>query len=140
MVYVVIVVGLGFLWTKLPTSFVPNEDQGVALSIVQLPVGSTQEQTLEVLKKIETYFKTNEKDAVASVFTVAFFSCVGTVPASMEHLHNLNSGWASTLQHFRSRCWDSVGACCRVCSKLLDGFFNIPFCKLYVRYLALIIS
>lgn len=77
LVYGVIVGILATLWTRLPTSFVPEEDQGIFLSIVQLPVGSTQEQTLEVMDKVRQHFQEDEKDLVVSVFTVAGFSFAG---------------------------------------------------------------
>ncbi len=75
--YVVIVAILGTLFTRLPTSFVPEEDQGIFLTIVQLPAGSAQEQTLDVLEKVEKHFMNNETDAVVSVFTVSGFSFAG---------------------------------------------------------------
>ncbi len=75
--YVIIVGILGTLFVKLPTSFVPEEDQGIFLSIVQLPAGSTQEQTLNVLSKVEKHFMEDESDAVQSVFTVSGFSFAG---------------------------------------------------------------
>ncbi|MFV0450552.1 MAG: efflux RND transporter permease subunit [Vibrio sp.] len=75
--YAVIVAILGTLWTRLPTSFVPEEDQGIFLSIIQLPAGSTQEQTLAVMEKVEKHFMQNESDSVQSVFTVAGFSFAG---------------------------------------------------------------
>jgi len=77
-VYGIIVCGLVFLWTKLPTSFLPDEDQGVFMTTVQLPAGATQERTLAVLKKIQTHYLENEKDNVAAVFTIAGFSFGGT--------------------------------------------------------------
>lgn len=77
LVYGVIVGILATLWTRLPTSFVPEEDQGIFLSIVQLPVGSTQEQTLAVMDKVRKHFQEDEKDLVVSVFTVAGFSFAG---------------------------------------------------------------
>jgi len=75
--YVVIIAVLGTLFTRLPTSFVPEEDQGIFLTIVQLPAGSTQEQTLDVLEDVEKHFMQNESDAVMSVFTVSGFSFAG---------------------------------------------------------------
>lgn len=75
--YVIIVGILGTLWTRLPTSFVPEEDQGIFLSIIQLPAGSTQEQTLNVMDKVENHFMQNESDSVQSVFTVSGFSFAG---------------------------------------------------------------
>ncbi|MBY5991469.1 efflux RND transporter permease subunit [Ferrimonas balearica] len=67
----------GYMMTRLPTSFLPDEDQGVMIGMVMLPTGSTQSQTVEVLKKAESYFLENETDSVASVFAVAGFSFAG---------------------------------------------------------------
>jgi multidrug efflux pump len=67
-----------FMFTRLPTSFLPDEDQGVFFTQVQLPPGSTQQQTVEVLAKMEEYFLTQETDTVRSLFTVAGFSFSGT--------------------------------------------------------------
>ncbi|WP_038179486.1 efflux RND transporter permease subunit [Vibrio rhizosphaerae] len=76
-IYVLIVGGLGVLWNKLPTSFLPDEDQGVLMVMVKLPAGATQERTLHVMEKIRNHFLQDEKDDVASVFTVAGFSFAG---------------------------------------------------------------
>jgi multidrug efflux pump len=78
LIYFVLIAGMVFLFTKLPTSFLPNEDQGVFLSMVQLPTGATQERTQEVLDKIQNYYLTAEKDNIASALTVAGFSFAGT--------------------------------------------------------------
>ncbi|MAZ11135.1 MULTISPECIES: efflux RND transporter permease subunit [unclassified Limnobacter] len=67
-----------FMFTRLPTSFLPDEDQGVFFTQVQLPAGATQEQTLQVLAKMEDYFLNEEGDNVKSLFTVAGFSFSGT--------------------------------------------------------------
>ena len=67
-----------FMFTRLPTSFLPNEDQGVFFTQVQLPPGATQEQTLAVLAKMEDYFLNKEGANVKSLFTVAGFSFSGT--------------------------------------------------------------
>jgi multidrug efflux pump len=77
-IYVLLIGGMAFLFTKLPTSFLPNEDQGVFLSMVQLPTGATQQRTQEVLNKVREYYLTKEKDNVVSAFTVAGFSFAGT--------------------------------------------------------------
>jgi len=76
-IYLAIVAVLGFTFTRLPGAFLPEEDQGILLTQVQLPVGSTQEQTIEVLKKMEHYFLEEESEAVSSIFTVAGFSFAG---------------------------------------------------------------
>jgi multidrug efflux pump len=78
LIYIVLIGGMVFLFTKLPTSFLPNEDQGVFLSMVQLPTGATQERTQEVLNKVRDYYLTQEKDNIKSAFTVAGFSFAGT--------------------------------------------------------------
>ncbi len=77
-VYGLIVGGLYFMWQRLPTSFVPEEDQGVMMAMVQLPTGATQERAGEVMEQIQNYFMTQEKDNVASVFTITGFSFGGS--------------------------------------------------------------
>ncbi|MYM25740.1 efflux RND transporter permease subunit [Duganella sp. FT135W] len=76
-VYGIIVVVLAVVFVRLPTSFLPEEDQGVLFSQIQLPTGATQERTLKVIEKVENHFMNQEKDAVASVFAVAGFSFSG---------------------------------------------------------------
>ncbi|MBK4715501.1 MULTISPECIES: multidrug efflux RND transporter permease AcrD [Tenebrionibacter/Tenebrionicola group] len=67
-VYVLLLGGMVFLFLRLPTSFLPQEDRGVFTTSVQLPPGSTQQQTLKVVERIEQYYLTQEKDNVRSVF------------------------------------------------------------------------
>jgi multidrug efflux pump len=76
-VFVVIVVGMALLFLRLPTSFLPEEDQGVFMTMVQLPSGATQERTQKVLDTLTHYYLSNEKENVASVFTVNGFSFSG---------------------------------------------------------------
>ena len=76
-IYVVIVGVLGFSFMRMPSSFLPEEDQGILFTLVTLPAGSTQEQTVDVLKKMENYYLTEESDAVDGLFTVAGFSFTG---------------------------------------------------------------
>jgi multidrug efflux pump len=78
LVYGLIVVGMGVLFMRLPTAFLPDEDQGVLFTIVQLPAGATQERTVEVLKQVEKHFLEKESDAVESIFTAAGFSFAGS--------------------------------------------------------------
>ena len=75
--YVILIAVLALLFVRLPTSFLPQEDQGVLFVQIQLPAGATQESTLKVLEKVEHHFMVDEKDAVQSVFTVAGFSFGG---------------------------------------------------------------
>lgn len=61
LLYLLIIVGLAFAFTRLPTSFLPLEDRGVFMTQIQLPVGSTQQQTLKVVEKVENYLLQSEK-------------------------------------------------------------------------------
>lgn len=78
MIYILLLAGMGFLFTKLPTSFLPEEDQGIFLSMVQLPTGATLERTQEVLDKVKDYYLLNEQENVDTAFTVAGFSFAGS--------------------------------------------------------------
>ncbi|HYE47780.1 MAG TPA: efflux RND transporter permease subunit [Caulobacter sp.] len=72
-----ILVVMGLLFVRLPSSFLPPEDQGIMMVQVQLPAGATQDQTLATLRKVENHFLVDEKEAVQSIFTVAGFSFSG---------------------------------------------------------------
>ena len=71
-----LVMVLGFM--RLPSSFLPEEDQGRLMVSVQLPVGATRERTIEVLKQVEQYFLTEQKDSVDGLMTISGFSFSGT--------------------------------------------------------------
>ncbi|MFP3518163.1 efflux RND transporter permease subunit [Pseudomonas sp. SIMBA_077] len=75
--YVLIVVGMIFLFTRIPTSFLPEEDQGVLFAQVQTPPGTTAERTQEVIDRMREYLLTDETSAVSSVFTVNGFNFAG---------------------------------------------------------------
>ncbi len=77
LVYLGIIVALGLLFMRLPSSFLPEEDQGVIFSLIQLPAGATQESTMKVLEQMEHHFLEKEKSTVSSLFTVAGFSFAG---------------------------------------------------------------
>lgn len=77
MIYVVMVGGLIFLFSRMPTSFLPTEDQGMMYLMVNTPSGSTLERTTESLKKVEDYFLEKEAENVDHLFTVAGFSFAG---------------------------------------------------------------
>ncbi|MDR3367970.1 efflux RND transporter permease subunit [Rhodoferax sp.] len=76
--YAILVMIVGFAFTKLPAGFLPDEDQGMLFAIVQLPPGSTQSNTEKVLEQVKNHFLEEQKDAVDSVFTVAGFSFAGS--------------------------------------------------------------
>ena len=67
-----------FLFVRLPTAFLPAEDQGTMYAIVQTPVGATQERTMKAISAIERHFLETEKDVVASVFGIQGFSFGGS--------------------------------------------------------------
>lgn len=69
LIYALLLGGMVFLFLRLPTSFLPLEDRGVFTTSVQLPSGSTQQQTLKVVANLENYYLTKEKDNVLSVFS-----------------------------------------------------------------------
>ncbi|WP_312141473.1 multidrug efflux RND transporter permease subunit AcrB [Atlantibacter hermannii] len=77
LLYLLIVGGMAFLFIKLPSSFLPEEDQGVFLTMAQLPAGATQERTQKVLDEVTDYYLTQEKANVNSVFTVNGFGFSG---------------------------------------------------------------
>ncbi|MGI9915502.1 efflux RND transporter permease subunit [Vibrio owensii] len=77
LVFAAMSAGAGWLFMNLPTSFLPDEDQGTVFSMAILPPNSTQEQTEKTLEKVRNYFLEEEKDNVKSVFSVAGFSFAG---------------------------------------------------------------
>jgi HAE1 family hydrophobic/amphiphilic exporter-1 len=70
-VYLLIVAALGFLFLRMPTAYLPDEDQGFMYTQAMLPAGSTLEQTEQVLDQVRSYFLVEEKEAVKSCFTIA---------------------------------------------------------------------
>ena len=77
LVYFLIVAGMAVLFLRLPTSFLPDEDQGVFMTMVQLPAGATQARTQKVLDQVTDYYLNDEKANVNSVLTVNGFSFSG---------------------------------------------------------------
>jgi multidrug efflux pump len=72
--YAGIVAAAGWLFLHLPGSFLPEEDQGYFITVVQLPAGASQERTLEVLDQIEQfYLKQPEVSKVIGVVGFSFF-------------------------------------------------------------------
>lgn len=61
LIYLLIILGMGYLFLTLPTSFLPEEDQGLVLTMMQLPAGATQERTQKVADQIYRYYSTKEK-------------------------------------------------------------------------------
>jgi hydrophobe/amphiphile efflux-1 (HAE1) family protein len=76
-VFALIVVLMGYFFLEMPTGYLPDEDQGVIMTLVQTPPGSTQEQTAEVLNKLRKHFLENEKESVKECLSVAGRSSAG---------------------------------------------------------------
>ncbi|HEY4743093.1 MAG TPA: efflux RND transporter permease subunit [Desulfuromonadaceae bacterium] len=76
-VYGAIVGAMAWFFLHLPTSFLPDEDQGFLICQVQLPAGATQERTLQVIRQLERHFMEKENKTVEGVITVAGFSFAG---------------------------------------------------------------
>jgi multidrug efflux pump len=73
--YVAILIALGWIFLRLPTSFLPEEDQGMFMTSIQLPVGATQERALAVIKQVEDYYA--RQPEVAMTMAVAGFGMGG---------------------------------------------------------------
>jgi multidrug efflux pump len=76
-VYGLLLAAMGFLFWRMPTAFLPDEDQGLLMGVVQLPAGATQDRTIKVLEQMERHFLEEQKEAVDSLLTVSGFSFGG---------------------------------------------------------------
>jgi len=76
-VYVLIVAALAFLFQRMPTAYLPDEDQGLMFVQAQLPSGSTVEQTEAVMAEVRDYLLNEESDVVATVMTLSGQSFAG---------------------------------------------------------------
>ena len=76
--YVVIVTAVGYLYVRLPSAYLPDEDQGMLLCQIRMPVGAALEQTQEVADEVADYFQEHESEAVASCLTIAGVGFSGT--------------------------------------------------------------
>ena len=77
-IYLLMVAALVFLFQRMPTAYLPNEDQGIMFVQAMLPTGSTLEQTEQVMDQVRSHFLVDEKEAVASCFTLAGRGFSGT--------------------------------------------------------------
>jgi multidrug efflux pump len=73
-----IVAVVALLFVRLPTGFLPDEDQGFIFNLITLPAGSTQPETLKVAQNVAHYYLDKEKNNVDFVFAVAGFSFAGS--------------------------------------------------------------
>ena len=70
-IFLLIVAAMGFLFRRMPTAYLPDEDQGIMMVQAMLPANSTLEQTKEVMDTVKNYFMEHEKDAVESCMTIS---------------------------------------------------------------------
>ncbi|HQR75277.1 MAG TPA: efflux RND transporter permease subunit [Burkholderiaceae bacterium] len=77
-IYLSVIGAAAVILLRLPTAFLPEEDQGILFTMFVLPAGATQERTLDVVKSVEDFYLTQEKDNVESMFSVAGFSFGGS--------------------------------------------------------------
>ncbi|GGQ04939.1 efflux RND transporter permease subunit [Shewanella litoralis] len=78
LIYIGLVIAVGWIFLRMPTAFLPDEDQGILFTQAILPTNSTQESTVKVLNQVSDFYLNEEKDIVNSVFTVAGFSFAGS--------------------------------------------------------------
>ncbi|MDG1437843.1 MAG: efflux RND transporter permease subunit, partial [Emcibacteraceae bacterium] len=76
-IYLLLVGGMIYIFSTLPTSFLPDEDQGMMMMMVNAPSGATVERTLESVYQIEDYFLDQQSQSVDHLFTVVGFSFAG---------------------------------------------------------------
>ncbi|WP_020585263.1 efflux RND transporter permease subunit [Desulfobacter curvatus] len=76
-VYALIIVGLIYIFKGIPTGFLPDEDQGMMMTIISAPPGATMERTQQSVNKVEDYFLDQEKENIKSLFTVVGYSHSG---------------------------------------------------------------
>ncbi|MGX1306026.1 multidrug efflux pump [Amorphus suaedae] len=76
-VFLLFVAGAGVLFMDLPSSFLPEEDQGILLTSVQMPPGTTQEGTQRVLDKVTDYYLDQESDYVDGILSTVGFGFGG---------------------------------------------------------------
>ncbi|MBF0328828.1 MAG: efflux RND transporter permease subunit [Nitrospirae bacterium] len=118
-IYSLIVAAMVYFFLNLPTSFLPDEDQGFLICQVQLPAGATQERTIQTLRQIERHFIEDESKTVEGIITVAGFSFAGRG-------QNMGLAWVK-LKHWNLRKTPDLkapaiaGRAMKSFSKIKDG-------------------
>ncbi|WP_159567098.1 efflux RND transporter permease subunit [Budvicia diplopodorum] len=126
-IYALIFFGMAVLFYKLPSSFLPEEDQGVFLTMVQMPQGATQERTQQVLNEVSDYYLTKEKDNVNSVFALNGFGFSGQGQNTGMVFISLKD-W-SLREGKENKVPEIVARASKSFSKISDGLvfaFNLP--------------
>ena len=111
-IYLAIVVAVGWFYVRLPSAFLPDEDQGYFITNIQLPVGATQERTVDVLKQVENYYL--KQPEVAGMVDVAGFSFNGqgqNAAIAFVHLKDWRQrhGSQHTVQAIIGRAFVALG-------------------------------
>ncbi|QYK01454.1 efflux RND transporter permease subunit [Shewanella psychrotolerans] len=78
LIYLALTVAVGWIFMRMPTAFLPDEDQGILFTQAILPTNSTQESTKKVMEKVTDFYLDQEGDNVKSVFSVSGFSFAGS--------------------------------------------------------------
>lgn len=78
MIFLGLTAAMAVVFIRIPSSFLPEEDQGVLMTMMQTPVGATQARTEDAMGQLEDYFFEHEKNNVESVFSVVGFSFAGS--------------------------------------------------------------
>ncbi len=124
--FLAVVVGLGVLALRLPTGFLPQEDQGVAFAQIKLPTGATQQRMIDTLEEVEAYFR--DQEAVEGLFTVAGFSFAGRAQNAGLAFINLKP-WAERDPETQSVSALVQRANAELAQRIRDGqafVFNLP--------------
>jgi multidrug efflux pump len=120
-VYAVICAGLAMMFLRLPTSFLPNEDQGVAQIMFTLPPGATAQRTLQAATTIEHYFAQEEAKNVRTVYNV-----IGAGPAGIAQ--NAGRGFLSFAPwDERHGAANSAQAITQRATRNLSGLRDVQF-------------
>ena len=77
LLYVILVAAMAFMFLRVPSSFLPNEDQGIVFTQIALPPGATAERTQQIIDAVTKYYTQNRKDVVESVFSIRGFNFAG---------------------------------------------------------------
>jgi len=121
--FAAIVAVMALLFVRLPTGFLPDEDQGFIFNLITLPAGTTQPKTLEVAQQVAKHYLGQEKDNVDFVFAVAGFSYAGS---------GQNTGMAFTrLKDWSERKGAQTRAPAIAQRANMNFFFNIRDAQVY---------
>lgn len=132
MIYVVLLAALAFLFLRLPTSFLPNEDQGTMFLMVNAPAGATAERTLDSVKQMEEYLLEQESDNVEHLFTVVGFSFAGAAQNAAMAFAGLQD-WEKRTEDDQSVfaiSGRSMGAMSQMKDAMVFAFFPPPIREL----------